>query len=141
MIETLSITKPDDWHLHLRDGDLMRVVLPYTVAQFARAIVMPNLAPPVVTADDARAYRQRILSCIPLNADFTPLMTAYLTDDTDPEDLRVGISDGVISAVKMIVWAVNTIVWRSKRSSVAYCSLSQDDRAQHQQQPSLSKLF
>ena len=101
MIETLSITKPDDWHLHLRDGNLMRVVLPYTVAQFARAIVMPNLVPPVVTADDARAYRQRILSCVPLNADFTPLMTAYLTDDTDPRNLRFGISDGVISAVKM----------------------------------------
>ena len=101
MIKTLSITKPDDWHLHLRDGNLMRVALPYTVAQFARAIVMPNLAPPVVTADDARAYRQRILFCIPLNAHFTPLMTSYLTDDTDPEDLRVGISDEVISAVKM----------------------------------------
>ena len=101
MIETLSITKPDDWHLHLRDENLMRVVLPYTVAQFARAIVMPNLSPPVVTAEDARAYRQRILACIPENADFTPLMTAYLTDDTDPEDLRVGISDEVISAVKM----------------------------------------
>ena len=101
MIETLFITKPDDWHLHLRDGNLMRAVLPYTVAQFARAIVMPNLSPPVVTTEDAKAYRQRILSGIPLNADFTPLMTAYLTDDTDPDDLRVGISDEVVSAVKM----------------------------------------
>jgi dihydroorotase len=79
----------------------MRAVLPYTAAQFARAIIMPNLVPPVVTTEDAKSYRDRIFSSIPENVDFTPLMTGYLTDNTDPEDLRAGISEKVFVGVKM----------------------------------------
>ena len=83
----ITLRRPDDWHLHLRDGDMLKAVLPFTVRQFARAIVMPNLAPPVKTAAEAEAYRGRIGAALPEGADFTPLMTCYLADDTDSEDL------------------------------------------------------
>jgi dihydroorotase len=101
MSETLTIRRPDDWHVHLRDGDVMKGVLPYTAHQFARAIVMPNLSPPVVKAADAAAYRERILAALPEGADFTPLMTAYLTDTTDADDLGAGFADGVFTAAKI----------------------------------------
>ena len=84
---TLSLARPDDWHLHLRDGDALRAVLPHTVRQFARAIVMPNLKPPVTTTALALDYRRRILEALPgegQGADFEPLMTLYLTDRTPP---------------------------------------------------------
>ena len=87
MTQSLTIRRPDDWHLHLRDGAMLRAVLPETTRHFARAIIMPNLVPPVVTAADARAYRDRIEAAMPEGAGFTPLMTLYLTEDTDPEDL------------------------------------------------------
>lgn len=101
MTQTLTIRRPDDWHLHLRDGDMLRAVLPHTSSHFARAIIMPNLVPPVVTAADARAYRDRIMAAIPEGDDFTPLMTLYLTQDTDPADVAAAYAEGLITAVKL----------------------------------------
>jgi dihydroorotase len=101
MPETLTIRRPDDFHLHFRDGATMRAVVPWTVRQFARAIVMPNLAPPVTTAKLADAYRRRIMAAVPAGADFTPLMTAYLTDASDAADLAAGYRDGVLTAAKL----------------------------------------
>jgi len=101
MTDTITIRRPDDWHLHLRDGAALKTVLPFTAAQFARAIVMPNLTPPVTTTAAAVAYRDRILAALPLGAHFTPLMVAYLTDATDPDDLAAGFRDGVLTAAKL----------------------------------------
>jgi dihydroorotase len=101
MTKTLTIRRPDDWHLHLRDGDMLRAVLPHTSRHFARAIIMPNLVPPVVTAADARAYRDRISAAIPEGDDFTPLMTLYLTEDTDPADVAAAHAEGLVTAVKL----------------------------------------
>ncbi|MBV1691174.1 dihydroorotase [Novosphingobium sp. G106] len=98
---TLTIRRPDDWHVHLRDHDVLRGVLPYTARQFARAIVMPNLSPPVTTAEGVNAYRHRIIAAIPPGLSFTPLMTAYLTDGTDPADIAQGYADGVFVAAKL----------------------------------------
>lgn len=97
----LIIRRPDDWHVHLRDGDMLRAVAGYTARQFARAIVMPNLAPPVTTAAVAEAYRDRILAALPERADFTPLMTCYLTDQADPDELRRGHESGAWTAAKL----------------------------------------
>jgi len=101
MSTKLTLRRPDDWHLHLRDGAMLRAVIPETSRHFARAIIMPNLVPPVVTGTDAAAYRDRILTALPEGADFTPLMTLYLTEDTDPQDVAQAASDGLISAVKL----------------------------------------
>ncbi|WP_394731150.1 dihydroorotase [Altererythrobacter sp. GH1-8] len=101
MAETLTIRRPDDWHLHFRDGDMMRDVVPFTARQFARAIVMPNLTPPVTDSASAAAYRERILSAVPDGIDFMPLMTCYLTDDTDPDDLARGAAEGIFTAAKL----------------------------------------
>ncbi len=101
MTQTLTIPRPDDWHLHLRDGDMLAAVLPETSRDFGRAIIMPNLVPPVVTGDQARAYRDRILKALPKGHDFTPLMTLYLTEDTDPNDLAAAFESGLIHAVKL----------------------------------------
>ncbi|WP_298018598.1 dihydroorotase [uncultured Parasphingopyxis sp.] len=101
MTETLTIRRPDDWHLHLRDGAMLEAVLPYTARQFARAIVMPNLSPPVTTVEAAKAYRDRIMAALPEDADFTPLMTAYLTDDIDPDEIARGHGEGVFTAAKL----------------------------------------
>ncbi|OSP56357.1 dihydroorotase [Pseudoruegeria sp. SK021] len=101
MTRTLTLRRPDDWHLHLRDGAMLRAVLPETSRHFGRAIVMPNLVPPVVTAADAVAYRDRILAALPEGAEFTPLMTLYLTETTDPADLRAAAQSGLITAVKL----------------------------------------
>lgn len=101
MSETLTIRRPDDWHVHLRDGDMLRGVVDHTARQFARAIVMPNLVPPVTRAADAAAYRDRIVAALPEGTDFTPLMTCYLTDRTDPDDLAAGFADGVFTAAKL----------------------------------------
>ncbi|MAO55260.1 MAG: dihydroorotase [Rhodospirillaceae bacterium] len=100
MTDTLTIRRPDDWHVHFRDGAMMAAVVPHTARQMARAIVMPNLVPPVTTAAMAAAYRDRIMAAVPDGVDFTPLMTAYLTDNTDPADLAAGHADGVLTAVK-----------------------------------------
>lgn len=97
----LSFPRPDDWHVHLRDGDMLRGVLPFTARQFARAIVMPNLSPPVVSAASAAAYRERIMAAVPEGHTFTPLMTAYLTDSSDPNDLIAGYVEGIFTAAKL----------------------------------------
>jgi len=97
----LTLRRPDDWHVHLRDGAMLKAVLPFTAQQFARAIVMPNLKPPVGTAADAEAYRARILEALPAGARFTPLMTCYLTDATDADDLARGAASGVFTAAKL----------------------------------------
>lgn len=100
-IQRLTIRRPDDWHIHLRDDAIMAAVVPYTARVFARAVVMPNLSPPVTTASAARAYRQRILAAVPQNTRFTPLMTCYLTDDADAADIAKGFADGVFTAAKL----------------------------------------
>jgi len=100
-ITSLTITRPDDWHLHLRDGAAMASVLPHSARQFARAIVMPNLKPPVTTAADAIAYRERIMAALPQGVAFEPLMTLYLTDNTDPDEIRRAQDTGFIHAVKL----------------------------------------
>jgi dihydroorotase len=100
MTTALTLTRPDDWHLHLRDGSAMQAVLPYTARQFARAIVMPNLKPPVTTAAQAAAYRERIVAALPEGAAFEPLMTLYLTDRLPAEEIRRAREAGVV-AVKL----------------------------------------
>ena len=97
----LTIRRPDDWHVHLRDGAVMRSVVPYTANQFARAIVMPNLSPPVTSVETAAAYRDRILAAVPQGISFTPLITAYLTDATDGQELARGFAEGVFTAAKL----------------------------------------
>ena len=97
----LVIKRPDDWHLHLRDGEMMQAVLPFTAELYGRAIIMPNLRPPVRTAKDAEAYRQRILDCLPAGHGFQPLMTLYLTDDTPPAEIRLAKKEGLLAAVKL----------------------------------------
>ena len=101
MTKSLTIKRPDDWHLHLRDGDMLAAVLPDTARHFGRAIIMPNLVPPVVSTADVMAYQKRIMAALPNGMVFTPLMTAYLTESTDPDDLAKGFQDGVITAVKL----------------------------------------
>ena len=101
MTQTLTIRRPDDWHIHLRDGDMLKDVVNYTARQFARAIVMPNLAPPVTTTALGRAYRERIIAAVDPSLNFTPLMTAYLTNDSDGEDLARGHAEGVFTACKL----------------------------------------
>ena len=101
MTDTLTIRRPDDWHLHLRDGAVLKAVLPETARHFARAIVMPNLVPPVVTARDAAEYRDRILAAKPAGSAFRPLMTLYLTETTEVRDLRAAAEIGLITAVKL----------------------------------------
>ena len=96
----LTLRRPDDWHVHLRDGEMLEAVAGYTARQFARAIVMPNLDPPVTTAAAARAYRERIRAAV-AGADFTPLMTCYLTDDADPRALAAGFASGAFAAAKL----------------------------------------
>jgi len=100
-MDTLTITRPDDWHLHLRDGAEMQAVLADTARRFARAIVMPNLRPPVTTTELALAYRQRILDALPAGSDFQPLMTLYLTDNTTPEEIARAKASGMIHGVKL----------------------------------------
>ena len=97
----LTLTRPDDWHLHFRDGDILRDVVPHTARQFARAIVMPNLKPPVTTTEMAGAYRQRILAAVPEGTNFEPLMVLYLTDNTTPDEIRRAAESGFVHGVKL----------------------------------------
>ncbi|NDA07960.1 MAG: dihydroorotase [Alphaproteobacteria bacterium] len=101
MVDRIEIVTPDDWHLHLRDGEMLKAVLPDTARHFRRAIVMPNLVPPLVRSAEVAAYRERIRASLPEGMEFTPLMTAYLTEDTDPDDLAQGHADGILTAVKL----------------------------------------
>lgn len=97
----LTLTQPDDWHLHLRDGSLLEAVLPHSASHFGRAIVMPNLRPPVTTTSAAVAYRESIMRALPANNNFTPLMTLYLTDSTKPDEIKVARQSGAVFAVKL----------------------------------------
>src|SRR6201997_273282 len=100
-IEAITLRCPDDWHVHLRDGDMLATVVQYTARQFARAIVMPNLVPPVTSVSAARLYPGRILGALPRGSEFVPLMTCYLTDATGPEEVAGGYQEGVFTAVKL----------------------------------------
>ena len=95
MTNEITITRPDDWHLHVRDGEPMKTVVPHSAAQFGRAIIMPNLRPPVTTAEQALAYKQRILAAVPAGMQFEPLMTLYLTDNLPPEEIARAKAAGV----------------------------------------------
>lgn len=99
-MDTLTLTRPDDWHLHVRDGALLHGVLPHTVRQFRRAIIMPNLKPPVRTVTEAAAYRDRILAAVPPEASFEPLMTLYLTEKTAPAEIATAKASGFVKGVK-----------------------------------------
>ena len=101
MTTRITIRKPDDWHLHVRDGEMLKAVLPFTAKNFGRAILMPNLVPPVRTTADAKAYRERVMAALPPGSKFKPLITCYLTDDTDPDDVERGFRDGLFTAVKL----------------------------------------
>jgi dihydroorotase len=98
---SITLTRPDDWHLHLRDGAVLNDVLPHTAKQFARAIVMPNLKPPVTTVALAKGYRERIVAALPANVQFEPLMTLYLTDNTSPDEIKRAVDSGFIHGVKL----------------------------------------
>jgi len=100
-IESITIAKPDDWHVHLRDGDMLKQVAHYTARQFGRAIIMPNLTPPITTVELAIEYRDRILAATQDYSDFEPLMVAYLTDTFDPEEIKKGYEQGVFTAAKL----------------------------------------
>ena len=99
--KSITLTRPDDWHLHLRDGEVLRDVLPHTAHQFARAIVMPNLKPPVTTVALAKAYYERILAALPSGVKFEPLMTLYLTDKTSPDEIKRAVDSGFVHGVKL----------------------------------------
>ncbi|SHG35047.1 dihydroorotase [Cognatishimia maritima] len=101
MTQSLTIARPDDWHLHLRDGAMLQAVLPETARHFARAIIMPNLVPPVVTGAQAAAYKDRIMTALPDDMSFEPLMVLYLTEDTDPADVAAAHASGLVKAVKL----------------------------------------
>ena len=101
MVTRITIRRPDDWHLHVRDGAMLAAVLPWTAKDFGRAVLMPNLVPPIRTTREAVAYRERVIAALPKGSRFTPLMTLYLTDETDPDDLERGFGDGVVTGVKL----------------------------------------
>jgi dihydroorotase len=107
-LEFLEITRPDDWHLHLRDGEMLARVLPYTARRFRRAIVMPNLDPPVTTVAEAARYRSRILAALPPDLDFEPLMTLYLTDSTSRSEIEAAAESSIVAAVKFYPMGATT---------------------------------
>lgn len=100
-MKRITLIRPDDWHIHLRDGAALQTTVPHAAHQFARAIVMPNLRPPVTTTGSARAYRERILAAVPAGLDFEPLMTLYLTDNTSAEEIRAARDSGIVHGVKL----------------------------------------
>ena len=100
-MDQISITAPDDWHLHVRDEDALSSVVPYTARQFNRAIIMPNLVPPVTTTQQAIEYRSRIQNAVPGSTQFDPLMTLYLTDNTSPQEITRAKESGLIHGVKL----------------------------------------
>src|SRR5689334_10391727 len=100
-VDKITIRRPDDFHVHLRDGAMLKAVLPFTSGQFARGVIMPNLVPPVTSVAMAAAYRERILAARPDGSDFQPLMTCYLTDTTSPDEIEKGFRDGVWVAAKL----------------------------------------
>ena len=107
-MDRITIRKPDDWHLHVRDGAMLKASLPFTARHFRRAIIMPNLLPPVVSVKDAEGYRSRVLAALPEGAKFTPLMTCYMTHDTSPDEVEAGFRAGVFTGVKIYPANVTT---------------------------------
>ena len=107
-MDRITIRKPDDWHLHVRDGAMLKAALPFTAKLFARAIIMPNLLPPVCTVKDAEQYRNRIMKALPAGARFEPLMTCYMTHDTSPDEVEAGFRAGVFTGVKIYPANVTT---------------------------------
>ncbi len=101
MTDRITIRKPDDWHLHVRDGEMLNSVMHFTARNFGRAIIMPNLVPPVTTIKDAIAYRERVMAALPEGSSFEPLMTCYMTDETDPDEIEQGFGDGIFTGVKL----------------------------------------
>jgi len=101
MTDQITIRKPDDWHLHVRDGEMLKSVMHFTARHFGRAIIMPNLVPPVTTIADALSYRARVMAAVPEGSSFQPLMTCYMTDETDPDEVGQGFKDGVFTGVKL----------------------------------------
>ena len=101
MTDRITIRKPDDWHLHVRDGEMLKSVMHFTARHFGRAIIMPNLVPPVTTIADAVAYRARVMAAVPDGSTFQPLMTCYMTDETDPDEVARGFDDGIFTGVKL----------------------------------------
>ncbi|KGB27702.1 dihydroorotase, partial [Candidatus Liberibacter solanacearum] len=93
-MQHISLCFPDDWHLHLRDGEILKIIIKDTVRNFKRALIMPNTNPPIITTSDVQAYRQRILDSLPSQCNFSPLMTIYLTETTDPDDVEQGFHSG-----------------------------------------------
>ena len=112
-MEDLTITRPDDWHLHLRDGEHMRAVLADSARRFARAIVMPNLRPPITTTQSALAYRQRIVDALPEGSGFRPLMTLYLTDNTSPQEIEAKSGFLTLFNPSDAEWATDAEIGRS----------------------------
>ena len=108
-MDSLTLTLPDDWHIHLRDGPALSTTVPDIARWARRAIVMPNLTPPVISATDATAYRDRILAEVPAGIDFEPLMTLYLTDNTPPSEIDLAVSSGIVKGIK--VFSPFTIVF------------------------------
>lgn len=100
-MDTLTLHRPDDWHLHVRDNDVLALVVPHTAAQFARAIIMPNLRPPITTTEQALAYRDRVLAAVPEGMQFTPLMTLYLTNKTPADEIHKAHQSGAITGIKL----------------------------------------
>lgn len=107
-ITEIEILQPDDWHVHFRDGEMLRTVAPYTAQQFGRAIAMPNLAKPIVRSSEAALYRERILKAIPPDSSFRPLMTCYLLDENDDDDLKRGFEEGIFAAAKLYPMGATT---------------------------------
>src|SRR6201988_3211315 len=108
MTDRITIKKPDDWHLHVRDGAMLKAALPFTARHFGRAIIMPNLLPPVCTVKEAEAYRERIRKALPPGAKFEPLMTCYMTHETNPDEVESGFKAGVFTGVKIYPANVTT---------------------------------
>ena len=96
-MQTLTIIQPDDWHLHVRDGEALKAVLPYTARQMGRAVIMPNLKQPVISVADAKAYKEQIMAALPTGSTFEPLMTLYLTDNTTPKLVREAKAAGIVA--------------------------------------------
>ncbi|CAJ2664988.1 unnamed protein product [Trifolium pratense] len=107
----ITITQPDDFHLHLRDGALLEAVTPHSAKHFQRAIIMPNLKPPITTTSSAISYRESILKAVPKTSNFTPLMTLYLTDVTTPHEIQLAKKSGVVYGVKLFGYKLRSIIW------------------------------
>lgn len=127
----LTIRRPDDWHVHLRDGAALQSLVPHTAARFARALVMPNLKPPLTTAAQTLAYRERILAALPEGALFRPLMTLYLTDQTPPDEIERAHASGVILGCKLYPAGATTLGCGRHRSRAARRNARPHERARH----------